>query len=122
VTSRSRGAQRRAPERQDGPGAAHGNPGAGVPPGSRARAQLGGPGPGWPRHGLAAWHQGTRVEVPAQLRRDLVIGAGAPLLCDARALEDVAAHADHDVRLVGGLVVEGGRPWFPQPRRGWSTR
>jgi len=59
--------------------------------GSRACAQLGGWRPGRPRHGLAAWHHVTRVEVPAHLRRDLLIGPGAPLLCYERALEYVAA-------------------------------
>jgi hypothetical protein len=56
------------------------------------------------------------VEVPADLRRDLVIGQGRPLRCFEEALRYVMAHADHDVRLVHGFVVEDDRPW----PHGWA--
>ncbi len=32
-------------------------------------------------YGLVAWREVTRVEVPADLRRDLIIGAGRPKEC-----------------------------------------
>jgi hypothetical protein len=51
------------------------------------------------------------MEVPPDWRRDLVIGAGRPTECYERALEYTMNHADHDVVLVHGLVLERGRLW-----------
>jgi hypothetical protein len=62
-------------------------------------------------YGLLPWWRVARVEVPPDLRRDLVIGAGRPLECYEVALDYALNHADHDVTLVHGLLVERGRLW-----------
>ncbi len=41
----------------------------------------------------------------------MVLGAGVPKPCYSAALGYPLAHADHDVALVHGLVVERGRLW-----------
>jgi hypothetical protein len=61
-------------------------------------------------YGLTVARDVRRVEVPEDLRCDLVIGQGQPLRCFEEALRYVMVHADHDVRLVHGFVVEDGRP------------
>jgi hypothetical protein len=67
-------------------------------------------------YGLTAARDVPRVEVPEDLRRDLVIGQGRPLRCFEEALRYVMVHADHDVRLPHGFIVEDDRPW----PHGWA--
>jgi hypothetical protein len=62
-------------------------------------------------YGLAAWRDVTCVTVPPDLRRDLVVGAGAPKACYSTSLIYAIDHRDHDVTLVHGLVLERGRLW-----------
>lgn len=61
--------------------------------------------------GLKAWREVARVQVPPDLRRDLVVGAGRPLECYERSLMYAVDHHDHDVILVHGLLIERGRLW-----------
>jgi hypothetical protein len=57
------------------------------------------------------WRDVTRVEVPPDLHRDRVPGAGSPLECYQQALFYLLDHSDHEVQLVHGLVQERGRLW-----------
>jgi len=61
--------------------------------------------------GMVAWWRVARVQVPPDLRRDLVLGAGRPLECYERAISYTLNHADHDVVVAHGLLVERGRLW-----------
>jgi hypothetical protein len=58
--------------------------------------------------GWTAYHRARRVDVPARLRRGVVVGAGQPLACYELAAGYVLAHASEPVILVHGVVVEDG--------------
>lgn len=63
---------------------------------------------GW---GWTAYRHARQVQVPAELRRDLVVGAGKPAWCFEVACAYVLHHADQPVTLVHGWVFEEGYPF-----------
>jgi hypothetical protein len=62
-------------------------------------------------YGWTAYHRARQVDVPAELRRRVVVGAGKPNRCYQLAALYVLGHADQPVTLAHGFVVEEGLPW-----------